>query len=124
MVIANQAVADEYLKIMKEIGVGINLSKSLISLKGKVVEFAKRTLYNGVNISPVPLKEIYASIQSTQAAVTFGIKYQLTPAQYLALFGARYKVLGQLHRPFFKLGTTWRKLLLSYISPSGIKPRK
>lgn len=90
---------------MKELGVGINLSKSLISLKGRVVEFAKRTLYLGENISPVPLKEIFASIQSTQAAVQFALKYKLSYASYLALFGARYRVLGQLHRPFFKLGS-------------------
>jgi hypothetical protein len=90
---------------MKELGVGINLSKSLISVKGKVVEFAKRTLYLGMNISPVPLKEIFASIQSTQAAVQFAQKYDLNFSSYLALFGARYRILGQLHRPFFKLGS-------------------
>jgi len=90
---------------MKEIGVGINLSKSLESPSGKVVEFAKRTLYKGVNISPVPLKEIFASIQSTQAAVQFAFKYDLSYSSYLSLFGARYRVLGQLHRPFFKLGS-------------------
>jgi hypothetical protein len=104
VVIANRIVADEYLVVMSELGVGVNPSKSLVSPSGKVVEFAKRTLYQGENISPVPIKEIFASIQSTQAAVQFALKYELTVASYLSLFGARFRTLGSLHRPFFKLG--------------------
>lgn len=104
IVIANGSVADEYVKLMSEIGVGLNLSKSLVSVTGRVVEFAKRTLYKGHNISPIPVKEIYASLKSVQAGVQFAIKYKLTPASYLTLFGAKYKVLGGLHKPFFNMG--------------------
>jgi hypothetical protein len=41
IVIADKAVAREYLNIMEELGVGIGLAKSLIS-SSKTIEFAKR----------------------------------------------------------------------------------
>lgn len=39
--IADKAVADHYLAIMRDLGVEINLSKSLVS-SSNVLEFAKR----------------------------------------------------------------------------------
>lgn len=123
IVIASGPVAQEYVKLMQEIGVGLNLSKSLISVTGRVVEFAKRTLYKGHNISPVPVKELYSSLTSVQTGVQFAIKYKLSPSAYLTLFGAKYRVLGAMQKPFFKQGVKWRKLLLAYISPSGVEGR-
>jgi hypothetical protein len=104
IVIASGPVAQEYVKLMAEIGVGLNLSKSLVSVTGRVVEFAKRTLYRGHNISPVPVKEIYASLKSVQTGLEFARKYELSPAAFLTLFGAKYRVLGQMHKPFFQQG--------------------
>jgi hypothetical protein len=43
IVIAHDGVAREYLNLMSSLSVGINLSKSLLSPKGLVMEFAKRT---------------------------------------------------------------------------------
>jgi len=104
IVIANRLVAEQYVKLMAEIGVGLNLSKSLTSVTGRIVEFAKRTLYKGHNISPVPVKELYASLKSVQTGVQFALKYKLKPAAYLSLFGAKYRVLGSMQKPFFKQG--------------------
>jgi hypothetical protein len=42
IVIADKAVAMSYLQIMRDLGVEINLSKSLISEQKGVLEFAKR----------------------------------------------------------------------------------
>jgi hypothetical protein len=39
---------------MKDLGVEINLSKSVISPKGNVIEFAKKTYLNGINVSSLP----------------------------------------------------------------------
>jgi hypothetical protein len=39
---------------MTNLGVEINLSKSVISLDGSTVEFAKKTFLNGVNVSSMP----------------------------------------------------------------------
>lgn len=43
IVIANGAVAKIYLQIIKDLGVDVNLSKSLVS-KDSVAEFAKRII--------------------------------------------------------------------------------
>jgi len=53
--IADKAVADAYLVLMKDLGVEINLSKSLESELG-LVEFAKRLILDGSDVSPVPPK--------------------------------------------------------------------
>jgi hypothetical protein len=39
---------------MTDLGVAINLSKSVISPTGEVVEFAKKTYLNGINVSTMP----------------------------------------------------------------------
>lgn len=51
MVIANKAVAEAYLVIARDLGVDINLSKSLESGIG-VAEFAKRLLSDAGDLSP------------------------------------------------------------------------
>jgi len=119
LVIANESVAHEYLKVMREIDVGINLSKSLVSVTGRVMEFAKRTIYNNTDVSAIPIKEIYAGIKATSAALEIVQKYSLTPAHYLRLFGAGYKVLGSINKPFKMQGAKWANLLVAYVSPNG-----
>lgn len=54
LVIANKAVADEYLVISKDLGVEINLDKSLIS-RDSVCEFAKRLMWKGLVALPSKL---------------------------------------------------------------------
>jgi hypothetical protein len=55
LVIAHKAVADAYLVVARDLGVEINLDKSLISHTG-VLEFAKRLFASSEDISPVPYK--------------------------------------------------------------------
>jgi hypothetical protein len=54
IVIFDKEVSAIYLSIMTDLGVEINLSKSVISLDGGTVEFAKKTFLNGVNVSSMP----------------------------------------------------------------------
>jgi len=49
-VIFDSKVASQYLDMMKELGVPINLSKSVIAVNA-TVEFAKVVMHNGVDIS-------------------------------------------------------------------------
>lgn len=49
--IADKAVADHYLAIMRDLGVEINLSKSLVS-SSNVLEFAKRWRIGETDVSP------------------------------------------------------------------------
>jgi uncharacterized protein YeeX (DUF496 family) len=52
IIIFNKEVADSYLQVMAEIGVPINLSKSVISEK-LVTEFVKVTTVNGHDVSAI-----------------------------------------------------------------------
>jgi len=61
LVLFEKDVADRYLSLCKEIGVEINLAKSIISLNRPVLEFAKRTSINGIDVSAVSLKELIVS---------------------------------------------------------------
>lgn len=49
--IFDKGVADAYLSFMEGVGVGINLSKSVISPKGTTLEFAKKTIHNQIDVS-------------------------------------------------------------------------
>lgn len=48
---------------MKQLGVDINLSKSLVSSEG-VAEFAKKIIKEGVDLSPLGPKSIFQFIKS------------------------------------------------------------
>jgi hypothetical protein len=51
--IFDKGVALTYLAIMRGLGVTVNESKSVISPKGTVVEFAKRLSLNGIDVSAI-----------------------------------------------------------------------
>lgn len=56
IVIANTALAVEYLKIMEELDVPISKQKTHISKD--IYEFAKRWVYQGTEITPIPIHSI------------------------------------------------------------------
>jgi hypothetical protein len=59
IVIFDKDVYIEYVRVMTELGVETNPSKSIISDKGvKVLEFAKRTALNGVEVSGLSWKQL------------------------------------------------------------------
>jgi hypothetical protein len=60
VVIGHRGVANEYTKVMEEIGVNIGFHKSIIS-KNRSLEFAKRFFYKGVEVTPLPLVAIAVS---------------------------------------------------------------
>lgn len=60
IVIANSAVAAEYLSIMDQLGVEIGLAKSLVSPNKLVGEFAKK-FYIPSDASMIPFKESIAA---------------------------------------------------------------
>nr|QHJ68502.1 RNA-dependent RNA polymerase [Botrytis cinerea mitovirus 6] len=62
IVIADKAVADAYLVLMNQLGVEINLHKSLISSTGSC-EFAKKLFVSGVECSPLGPKSIFEFIR-------------------------------------------------------------
>nr|UPW42120.1 MAG: putative RNA dependent RNA polymerase [Henan mito-like virus 27] len=58
LVVFDSDLADEYLKVMKLLGVEINLTKSIVSPSKPVFEFAKRTFNCGQDVSPIPFKQM------------------------------------------------------------------
>jgi hypothetical protein len=53
LVIFDKEVAHSYLRLCMELGVSINLTKSIVSVDRDVVEFAKRTSSLGIDVSPL-----------------------------------------------------------------------
>jgi len=62
LVIANKEVADAYLVLVASMGIGINMSKTLVSDIG-VMEFAKRIWYNGKIYSGIPPRDAFLAFR-------------------------------------------------------------
>lgn len=62
LVIADRAVADAYLVIAKDLGIEINLFKSLVS-ETAVSEFAKRLFSESGDLSPLPPKLVLSLLR-------------------------------------------------------------
>lgn len=118
IVLGNTKVAKEYLYIMRVLGVGIGLHKSLISISGTALEFAKKTFYMGKDVSPITITELQASFNSPASAVTFIKKYSLTLAAFVKAAGYGYRVLGGLHKPLGKLNSKVRLMILAMNIPT------
>jgi hypothetical protein len=121
IVIANAKVANQYLEVMRVLGVGIGLHKSLLSGAGTALEFAKRTFFKGVDVSPIPLTELVSSFNSPSSAVSFINKYGLTLASFLKAAGHKFRVLGKLHKPLGQLSNKVRLIILAMNIPIEIE---
>jgi arginine utilization protein RocB len=85
IVIFDKIVALKYLEMMQQLGVEINLSKSVVSDPGSVVEFAKRTSVKGVDVSAISLKMVEAASDlktRVQVALYLGLKTGLSVGNY------------------------------------------
>jgi len=91
MVIWNEKVAKVYLSIMKDLGLEINLSKSIISPHGKGYEFAKKVFIGGQDVSPISYDEYSQAIVSAPSLYQFVLKYRLPPHIISRLMGLGYK---------------------------------
>jgi hypothetical protein len=117
LVIGDKVVKDSYLLILEAFGMPVNQSKSILSPKGKGLEFCKRTIIDGVDVSPVPFMEFIAANLTLPEAIAFGRKYALTFGQLIKSLGYGYKVLGSLHRHVGSLNSRVRALLFTFIMP-------
>jgi hypothetical protein len=128
VIIADAAVAGEYLAIMKELGVGVGIHKSLISLKkGRLVtEFIKRTWYSPkegaiFDVSAMPISEWWVARQMTSASLEFARKYSLSLSQFLDLWRFGYKVKARSYANLQTQGRRVRGRILAYLSPLGVQ---
>lgn len=116
IVIADRRVARQYVRLMREIGVGIGFEKSLISRKG-VLEFAKRYRVRGQDCSPVPFSEYFAALSRLSDGVQFMRKYKLTFPQMMRIKGYGFRVVGSMNRSFTKVNRRAAVFALTYFSP-------
>jgi hypothetical protein len=113
-VIANRRVADQYLQIMKDLGVSCGLAKSILSPAGVGLEFAKRTFVLGHNVSPISLQDFSWVTRKISSAVQFATIHHLSLSRWLSVLGYGYKVLANINKPFNKMSGTLRTLVLTY----------
>jgi len=64
--IFHDGLAKKYLEVMSLIGVPINEKKSVVDIRGKTLELAKRTIFNGTDVSAISIKDIMTSAPFSQ----------------------------------------------------------
>jgi len=119
IVIANGRVAKQYEFLMDALGVSIGLHKSLISVRGLALEFAKRFLTKVGDASGVPLAEYWASSKSLSVILEFSRKYKLTLSQMLSVLGYGYKAKGSMSVAFTKQPSRIANYMIAWYSPMG-----
>lgn len=121
VVIGNAAVAKKYLNIMKVLGVGIGLHKSLLSPSGTALEFCKRTFWRGHDVSPIRFVELQSAFSQPAAAVEFMRKYKMTWQAFVKAAGFKFNVLGRLNKPFQSLNSKIKLLILASNVPYTVE---
>jgi hypothetical protein len=119
IVIANKKVAKEYERLMTALGVEIGLHKSLVSVRGLALEFAKRFFLKGKDASMAPVAEYWAAKGNLPAATQLCHKYMLTLSQFLTVMGYGYRSKASVTARLVSLPKRLRNYILSYYSPAG-----
>lgn len=119
VVIAGSAVAKQYAALMQSIDVGIGDHKSLVSVSGRALEFAKRTFLNGVDVSMVPFAEFVAGRQSLAGLLELVRKYSLSLGQTLSVLGYGYRAKAASSKRLFSMPKRLRNYLLAFYGPNG-----
>jgi len=79
-------LAEQYLKVMDGLGVAINVKKSVIDVKGKTLELAKRTIHHGIDVSAISFKDILSSAPFVQrCAIVERVTRRATVKTHLAI---------------------------------------
>lgn len=86
IIILNSKVAKMYLKVMQDLDVGINLSKSLISNNGSA-EFAKKLVTPTGRVEGLSLKEFSSLGNAFSNIISLACKLQARPVNILRLLG-------------------------------------
>lgn len=116
IVLANPRVSESYLEVLRELGVQVGLAKSLTSSSG-ALEFAKRFIVGGVNLSPIPIVEVVAAQRNLSASIEFMRKYHLSLPSMAGILGFGYRVLGSINGPVQYLGSRAKNFVLAAHAP-------
>jgi len=121
IVISDKRVAEEYLKLMKRLGVGINLAKSLVG-NASTIEFAKK-FWTPQDTSPIPFKELLVASRSMPVLLEYSKKYNLRLPDILHILGYGYRVKGNLTKPITSMSRTLARLVVAVTAPGSILGR-
>jgi len=77
---------------LSTLGVEVGLAKSIISPKGEGLEFAKRMIFRGNDVSPIPFKELASAHNQMSMLLEFQKKYKMDNNSILRFLGYGYKV--------------------------------
>lgn len=112
IVIFNDKVATQYLKIMSLLGVKISFAKSVVSKD--TIEFAKRFVSKGHDLSPLAFKELDVAMASLDALAHLLKKFRgELPVSLLArLRGAGYRTRSTLFSRLGRLSSHMRNLVI------------
>jgi hypothetical protein len=119
VVIAGEAVASEYCKIMATIGVEIGLHKSLISRSGRALEFAKRFFLDGKDCSPISFKEFVVGRREISSLLELSRKYSWSLGTLLSVLGYGYKAKASVTKRLPKLSRRLRNIVIAWYCPKG-----
>jgi hypothetical protein len=119
VVIASRSVAKQYEVLMRRMGVGIGAHKSMNSNSGSALEFAKRTFYKGVDVSPISFREFVVGRQSFAGLLELIRKYSLTLGQTMSVLGFGYKAKAAASQRLVFLPKRLRNYILAYYGPAG-----
>jgi hypothetical protein len=114
VVIFDKDVADQYLILMDDLGLTINLSKSLLSYSGSF-EFAKRFIFKSEIIPVASFKEMDASMVSLDALLLLLNRFAGPDWKLSALFkilGFGYNTLSRLSAKISTLSLRAKLLLV------------
>lgn len=120
-VAAVKPIVLEYLKICSELGVKVNLAKSLLSPVG-VFEFAKRFITPFGNCSPISIGEILVADKNFATMSNLPRKRKIRFSDLLSIMGYRHKVTGSMEKRLHLLPKRVRNMLLVLRSPWGAYP--
>jgi len=125
VVIAHREVAHQYVRIMKEIGVGIGFHKSVIS-NNRSLEFAKRFFFKGKEVTPLPLLGISTGwlgvslVPEVVSVVERLTDKVLTTFQIARFLGVGFKAAsGADHNLLWRLPRRLRSALILLLHPGA-----
>lgn len=121
VVIGNGKVARTYQVLMGRMDVGIGDHKSLVSLSGVALEFAKRTFLKGKDVSMVPFAEFVMGRQSLAGLLELVRKYSLTLGQMLSVLGYGYRAKANASKRLFSMPKRLRNYVITYYGPGSPK---
>lgn len=114
-------VVDEYLKICHELGVKVNLAKSLLS-RGGCLEFAKRFMTPRGDCSPVSMGELLVSKVNFSVMSNWPRKRPIRLADLLYIMGYKHRTVSTITKPLASLPRRLRHMLIVLKSPWGAMP--